>query len=241
MGDQVVTPLVNGHPLQELPLATGFASYRLVLPERFLVEGRNRLTLRYRYAVSPRELGQGADWRRLAVAVDWLRFENGDNPPPPRTTMDGSALDLPVRSAVFYHHYHREGLRIEADSVTAPDGNGGRIRCVAVSQSGVMSLIAETGVGNGPLRARVMGPEGEPFRLELRSIGGKDPEKQWSVVRLVSPRLTVPSGQTGSTAEDRSFRQSSVRQRPNVVIYLVDALRVDRLGVYGQRRGLSPN
>jgi arylsulfatase A-like enzyme len=35
-------------------------------------------------------------------------------------------------------------------------------------------------------------------------------------------------------------RQSASPQRPNVVIYLVDALRADRLGVYGCERPLSP-
>ena len=83
MGDQVVTPLLNGHELPKISLGSGFAGYRLKLPERFLEEGRNRLRFQYRFAVSPRELGQSSDWRRMAVAVDSLRFEDGDNPPPP--------------------------------------------------------------------------------------------------------------------------------------------------------------
>ncbi len=241
MGDQVVTPFLNNHELPKISLGSGFASYQVKFPEQFLKEGRNRLRLQYRYSASPRELGQTSDWRRMAVAVDWLRFENGDNPPPPTITEGDSTLDLPAGSAVVYHVRHRGGLRFEADSVSAIGGGEGKIRCVAVSQSGGASVVFDMAAGEGPVSADVTGPDGEPFRLELRSVRRSGAESAWPVVRLTNPRLTAPAEPEDGFARRTSAQKSLVPQPPNVVIYLVDALRADRLGVYGQGRNLSPH
>jgi len=241
MGDQVVTLFLNGHELPKIKLGIGFASYRVELPERFLVEGRNQLRLEYRYSVSPRELGQGSDWRRLAVAVDWLRFENGDNPPPPTINDGDSTLVLPAGSAVAYSVRHHGGLRFEADSVSAGGGGEGKVRCVAVSQSGATSIVFDMAVGEGPVRADVSGPDGEPFRLELRSVPGPDAESRWPVVRLANPRLTIPTESVDGIVDSAPAQGPLIPRPPNVVIYLVDALRADRLGVYGQGRDLSPH
>ena len=237
---QVVTPFINGDPLPELSLRPGFASYRLNLPAARLMEGRNRLTFRHRYAVAPREIAAGnSDWRRLAVAVDWLRFDAGDNPPPPGVSRAESALDLPPRSVVAYHFRYLDGLRVEVDSVTSLNGSG-RLRLVAVSKIGVTTVLADVAVGEGRVRAEVFGPKGEPFRLELQSIAAVGAQGRGSAVRLVNPRLTAPRGRGRSRAIDSPARSLPTPGRPNMVIYLVDALRTDRLGVYGQRRDLSP-
>ena len=237
---QVVTPFINGDPLPGFSLRPGFASYRVDLPAARLMEGRNRLTFRYRYAVAPREVATGNnDWRRLAVAVDWLRFDAGDNPPQPGVSRAEPALDVPPRSLVAYHFRYLEGLRVEVDQVTSLNGSG-RLRLVAVSQTGVTTVLADAAVGDGRVRAEVFGPEGEPFRLELQSIAAVGAGGQGSVVRLVNPRLTAPVGRGRSTAARPPARSLATAGRPNMVIYLVDALRADRLGVYGQPRDLSP-
>jgi arylsulfatase A-like enzyme len=240
-GRQTVSIVVNGNDLQELRLASGFASYRLPLPASALREGRNRVVLRYRYAVSPRELGRSDDWRRLAIAVDWLRLGAGENPPPPEASADGSGLLLPGGSALRYHLRHRSGLRLEVDSVSAPAGGRGGVECRVVAGDGRLVAIDQLAVGDSSIQIGLDGPEGAPFRLELRAYPGAEPGVQWPVLRVDRPILTVPRrAPAAAVAPDRGTTPTAGAP-VSVVIYLVDALRADRLGVYGQQRDLSPN
>jgi len=224
--------------LTRLELSGDFATYQLALPAERLRTGRNQLRLRYATARSPRELGVGDDWRRLALAVDWLRLEPGEAPAPPRGVPERSVLELPVGASVGYHLRHRDGLRLEVSSVAAI--GGGRLRVVVVEDGRPAATVAEVAPGQGALRVDLSGPPGSPFRLELQAVGVPSANRSGAMLELASPVVTAPAAARpggGSTAPPS--RRTAAR-RPNVVIYLVDALRADRLGVYGQTRPLSP-
>lgn len=237
---QVIAPLLNGSQLPSIELRPGFEVHRFRLPAELQVEGRNQLMLRYRYAVSPREVGQGDDWRRLAVAVDWLRLGPGDNGSPPRVSEDRKWLELPVGSMLGYHVRHRKGLRLEADSVTALGGGGGRIQCRAIAVDGTVTTLGDLTVGDGSVRLAVTGPVGEPVRIELRSMAGLVGGGERPGLRVENPRLTAPATRQPQTGGPQPVRGLPRLERPNVVIYLVDALRADRLGAYGHSSEVSP-
>lgn len=235
---QTVEVELNGERVARLEPGGDFATYPLALPVERLRAGRNQLRLRYAAARSPRELGAGDDWRRLALAVDWLRLEPGDVPPPPRGLPEQSLLELPVGASVGYYLRHRDGLRLEAAGVAAVVG--GRLRVVVVEDGRPAATVAEVAPGQGALRVDLPGPPGTPFRLELQAVGVPPSDGGGAALELASPVVTARAvARPGGGPTAAPSRRTAAR-RPNVVIYLVDALRADRLGVYGQTRPLSP-
>jgi hypothetical protein len=69
--------LVNGEALGEAQTVTvdGLHEYRFALPADVAGNGKHlTLTLDYDTAITPAEVGEGGDTRKLAVAVDWIRF-----------------------------------------------------------------------------------------------------------------------------------------------------------------------
>jgi arylsulfatase A-like enzyme len=229
---------VDSEPVARLVSGGDFATHPLDLPAGRLQAGRNRLTLRYSGARSPRELGAGDDWRRLAVAMDWLRLEPGEAPAPPRSVAERSVLELPVGASVGYHLRFRDGLRLEVAGVSA--AGGGRLRCVVVEAGRPGVAVGEVASGEGEARVELAGPPGKAFRLELQAIRVQPPDRRGGTIEVARPVITAPAATASASAMTAAPSPAAPAPRPNVVIYLVDALRADRLGVYGQRRPLSP-
>ncbi len=85
-------------------------------------------------------------------------------------------------------------------------------------------------------------PEDPPVRLILRArttngeVGGgvmiRQPEI-WSPGEIDDPEIAASDAGDPPTAP--------IDPQPNVLIYLIDTLRSDRLGTYGNQRGTSPN
>ncbi len=241
MEPQVVSPAVNGVPMPDVELTSGFATYRLTLPLVSVRSGRNRLVFKFRRAVSPREIGRGNDWRRLAVAMDWIRLEPGSNPPQPSTTGDGSGLTLSSGSRMSVFGRFTPDLQFELDGVVRIGGDGGRLLCAVTVESGQRTVLVDVSAGTGALRVDVSGPTGEPFRLDLEVPRQGESLESGPTLKLAGPRLTAIRGEERQKTRGSEAEEFSEPERPNVVIYLVDALRADRLGIYGQPRPLSPN
>lgn len=77
---QQVGIVVNGTSVASLDLADDQETRFVQLPSRAIRE-KNRVELRYAYAVSPKELGRSADERRLAVVVTRIAFRPIDDAP----------------------------------------------------------------------------------------------------------------------------------------------------------------
>ena len=228
---------INGHALTSFELDDGFKTYPLTLPVDCLRVGRNRLVFRYPQPRSPREVGLGDDWRRLALAVDWLRLAPGEQPPPPLVSDGGVGVEVPLGTSLGYSLTFADGLRLELDGMTAINGGSCRLRCVVVRDGRRDVTVAELEPGERAARVDLTGPPGEAFRLELQVVGEALDKRNGAKLRLMRPRVTEPSVSVVAASERAT---PEVKSRPNVVVYLVDALRADRVGVYGQPRPLTP-
>jgi hypothetical protein len=72
-----LTVLVNGQPLDDPIIVTpdSLHEFTFAVPADLIGDGQHiTLTLDYDAVIVPAEVGQSADPRRLAIAVDWLRF-----------------------------------------------------------------------------------------------------------------------------------------------------------------------
>lgn len=175
----------------------------------------------------------------------------------------GRSLLLPYGSAVsFYLRLPVDG-ELRVDRVAAvDDGAVGRLVVVTVAGDGPRHATTVSGRGRrSALRLSVPAAGGEPVRLTLRAEADGGMADGGAAVaggglRLVAPRLRLSGavsgeettagagGATGDTAGSEAPAATvaaGAGRRPNVLIYLVDTLRADRLGCYGYERPLTPH
>jgi arylsulfatase A-like enzyme len=138
-------------------------------------------------------------------------------------------------------------LKLEPKSVLetrdiAFRGKGVRLEIdLEADELGVANLIALDGPRPG-IAIPVELPDDPPVRLILRArttngeVGGgvmiRQPEI-WSSREIEEAKVAAPG--PGTILKDSKGLQ------PNVLIYMIDTLRRDRLGVYGYQRDISPN
>ncbi|HEX2254754.1 MAG TPA: sulfatase [Thermoanaerobaculia bacterium] len=256
--------------LGELELEPRWRTYRLHLPRRVLVSGLNVLTVRHAWSRSPAAVRGSRDRRPLAAAWRWLRLVDsgaamaaGDGTheveagPPgpaaaPRALPERGLLHLPAGSRIDFFLPLPAGSILAAERLVARDGAALRVSLLPEappgappSQGGERVLAGDAGRAQGwrlPL-----GPEATLARLRLEVPAGPG-----SVV-LEHPRIVAPEGSpmppeaarldgVTAAAGDRAPQNAApAPSRPHVVLYVVDTLRADALGSYGNPRPVSPH
>ena len=234
---QVLTLALNrGRPWQ-LALEPGWNQYEVPLSGPDLRAGINHLEISYAYTRGP---DGGGDGRALAVAWDWL--ELGGASGLPEAIEDG--IRLPVGTGLDYYLPTSQGLVIEVDRVRteAPavfevwsklDGAPPNLELsvderMARSGQGRRGWSATLPSSPAPLRVslRASALDGEGERVPVK-VGG---------VRVVGPWAAEP--ELGEGRPEPALRDE--RDRPNLLVVLVDTLRADHLGLYGYDRPTSP-
>lgn len=271
-GRQVVSVTINGKPVERVtlqPQAAGWRDYAVGVPRDVLRTGWNTLELGYEHAVEPREAGLSGDRRELAVAWDRIGIEpakarGGPGPAAVRAEASGEggepggeadALRLPLGTEAVYY------ARLPAGSLLAFDG----LRERGVDSRLVVRLQweGEDAVDLASLhpsdRPRVLDLPGAPAsgredrlaRLSLRAVPagwleGREAQPEGALT-VVAPRVLAPAPAAaegeGAPAATARRAGASPPARPNVLIYLIDTLRADRVGAYSPaaaERGLTP-
>ncbi len=230
---QRVSASLNGSTPRSIELPRGFSEHEIGFAASETREGPNRLELTYAWTRRPRDTGQGRDRRPLAVSWDFVHVvgltraaEAG-----PRVLDRKHALFVPWGSSVRYH------LKVPPGSLFSLQG---------LSQTGEGRLEVRLERDDAPA-ATVMTRDGRSSGQESARLpfGG--------VVRVSltasSPRLGQPGGVivlAPAVSAERDVATPTpaplapAREHPPIVIYLVDTLRADRLGCYGQARPLTP-
>ncbi len=233
---QTVAFELNGRPVGEpVVIDRSPARISLKLPTDFQVEGRNRLVARYGRVDAPSAVVEGStDERALAFAWSELRFigvaGGGVSAEPGRFTM-------PAGPSVNYF------------PVLSPDSQLVFDACELVGEGPTGFEIEILGETDGHAEILEIPCNGEAVRFSLRDRSGLSRLRMTSgpgELRLLGGRIEtaiVPpvEGQPPSQPVTPSAKGPDAdTPRPNVIIYLVDALRSDRLGAYGCTRALSP-
>jgi len=210
--------------------------YSIDLPATAQILGRNRLVVRYGRVDAPSTvIADSADERELAVAWSEVSFDPMDETPM-RAEIDVVEMPAGSRADFFFELAAGSLLRIEDCRPRGPNP-----AVLEISIIGEFDTESET---------RLWDCSGEPRTLPLDSGEGLTrlrltvrPEKDdGKPMGLSLHRPQILSPQLKQPPKDRS-EETGLQPRnppPNVIIYLVDALRSDRLGVYGCDRPLSP-
>jgi len=228
---QVLTIEVNGVEVEILEIAPQIKEYRVPVSGDLLERGKNRLRLGYKFHRPPGETG------RRALAIAWYELRFGDAPASsaPRLDEGRGALVVPFDSAVHIPVLARPGTVVEIGQVE-PLGQG----------RGALEVQLE--IDGAPPRtlAEVDPTEDRPGRWALDVEG---PARLSLVAREVGVPRVGGGVAVGRLTLDWPLESQAIEPRvqgpsneipPNIVIYLVDTLRADRLGAYGHEGGLSP-
>ena len=268
-GPQVVTVEVNGETVGEVrmqPREAGWVDYPVTVPREVLATGWNNLTLEYRHSVHPRRRGRSGDRRPLAVAWDRIRLDparplGGGEPEAPSPDL----LRLPLGTEVAYYAPLPPGSTLVIDELRASGVDSRllvRLRWEGEEPVEVASLDESE-------HRRVLklpppaegGGDGEPrlARLSLRAaaaawLQARDAPAD-GALEVVAPRVLAPPGETTGEEPPASPRpapaaapgpvpaSAPAARRPDVLVYLIDTLRADRVGAYDRaaaERGLTP-
>ncbi len=245
---QVVEMTLNGHPLAKIELARRPKTYWIDIPEEFVVAGKNRLDLDYAYSGKPSQEA-GEDTRPLSVLWDWVRFElpQVNNTPRIDRGDDGPSIVVPPGSGLEYFFKIPSGAAIEFSHLRSLDRQHAATLEVRIrTDSRKDDKIIKFGTTSASLEAVPLETTGVA-RILLLSPPTGPRAKTGSGLVIGAPRIVAPPGgarETGPGAEQAlplPLPENPSEKPPNVVIYLIDALRADHLGAYGYGKDTSPN
>ncbi|HEX6901019.1 MAG TPA: sulfatase [Thermoanaerobaculia bacterium] len=224
---QEVSLILNGESFEKVTVDG--KDQRVVLPERHLRAGTNRLVLRYAWTHSPQ-----ADPRRLAVAWDLLRFETGVDAAA-RVRAAGGQLALPFGWRVTSYLRVPKGAALTLEDLRLRDDRAGDLRVTLQSEQGEEREIARLDPGH----AETVELEDEGLvRLSLAAVPEEPGGPAGSGLVLKRPAIAAPRA---AKAAPPAVPLPALERRPrNVVLYLVDTLRADHLGCYGYGKPVSP-
>lgn len=235
---------INGHSLGEHDIAGPWQSHDFSIPKSSLQLGENRLRLDYststawrKFEVKPAASGQGLNKNHEVGS-----YARSGEP---------SAISLSFAGSIAYPLDLGPGSKLVIDKVEP------------WTEAGAPSLESEWGLtvrlysdnphleeswdlkGAGPhtvvLPTTTEG--GQAVRLSLFAHASETPLPGQLGLTLTAPRVEFPRKTTPSSTPSPPKAQPTPdsTKRPNVVIYMVDTLRPDRLSTYGHDQPTSPH
>ncbi len=262
---QVLRVFWDDMEIASLELARGFGEQYFTVPAERATPGNHRLGLVPAYFGRPAVTGGAGPAprhpRKLSFACDWIAM--GDGPSAGEARGEGETLWIPEASEVSFFLEPESELDLRWESVAPRGVDGLDVVWEVEGASPVTGVIAQE---SDPLLHLPLPPVRElrpvavaeerlgslrPARLTLRVAGGVTVfgEGEAGVV-LRQPRLTgdgrgrrppdraadVPPSPGDQTAPARDEVN-----RESILLWIVDTLRVDRLGFHGHERPVSPN
>ena len=234
---QSASVMLNGTPITDLELTGGWREYALQLPEESVRAGINDLQFRYAWSQIPAAMGRSQDLRRLAFAWDWVEIgSDREAPLPPRVV--GETLVLPFGTQVEYFLELPPQSTLVAAELAGDVANEGAL-FISVTREGEEEL--EVARLSTPIESvhLPVGSDGGLVRLRFRAAPS-DGTVRGNPLILKQPHILAPASKPSPEPPVVDRTQARVAGRPNVILYIVDTLRADRLGSYGYQKPTSP-
>ena len=252
---QAVTVLVNGWHAGTLLLDGGFQTYHVDVPGDVVRAGRN--FIEFRYLFSPRAdnliADAAADRIDRVVAWDKIEFDNVVSLDAPRVTEATDAAEgllLPFNTGVEYFALAPEALlRLGALRAWGEPAPGARLEIRVGTDQDPNAASFEIAPSRWTQPDALRLPEsvsGQPVRVSfLARSNGEGPIDGGLAVEhpaLIAARPADARPESAATVgEPKHSSPSTTAASPNILVYLIDTLRADRLGVYGYDEPTSPN
>ena len=254
---QAVTVIVNRWTAGTVTLEEGFQTYELEIPANALVLGRNRVELHYLYnpeksgflpTSSPDGVSRSVAWASVGVDRAWSLDTPGVG-----DTED--ELRLPFNTGVDYFTWAPAGSVFTMRGLDAwgDSPSESRLEVHVTVDGSVDTVVAERQprMWRRPSDISITGPTSPQLvRISLVARAGSEGATPGGLtlhgpVLVASSASHVMDTADAIDASDRAGEHPLARpgyaDRPNVLIYLIDTLRADHLGVYGYGLNTSPN
>lgn len=233
--DWTVGIWVNGNPVGESLVGGPGTVLSFDLPAAVLRPGENVLALGMSSDGMSANVAESDALNADLIAWDSIQMVG---PAPRRATevgVDGDWLVVPPGLRVDFYLSVPDAVELVIDEIEAVLTDHLRVETVRDHVPSARVLLA----GSRQAQRVPLGGAGIlrlAFSVEsLESGDGSRP------VRLRLPRIERQAGHEVRPVKQPMTKQAGTKhRRPNVLIYMVDTLRADRLGVYGSHRGLTP-
>jgi arylsulfatase A-like enzyme len=240
---QRVDVILNGRHLDGFGVRNRMGVYEVKVDGSWLRPGGNELKFRY----SQQHLASeepGTDPRPVAVAWYELNLEvEGEAVPlEPTVAQETGALTIPEGSAVEYH------LRLPANSVlevgdvgTSGEAAGNVQVFLQEDRDEVPRHVGTLKTSGRSQRLDLAGERSRVVRLTLRVPLPEGEFHSGSSTRVGALAIKSPETEVASLPfEQAAAEPDSEPLRPNILLYVMDTLRADHLGIYGYDRPVSP-
>ncbi|MEJ2084592.1 MAG: sulfatase [Acidobacteriota bacterium] len=239
---------VNGIEVASWPVQPNNKRYRVRLDEGLIADGDNELSLRYLRAgaAAGRSEPDKANSRSMIwFSIDLQGRDDGE-PPIPMVVDEGSSILMPWGTDLEYY------LRLPADSRLLFErigfvGNAAGALEIELEVDGEPSTRVAT-FDSPTETADVELGEGSDriVRLTLRTAEREAVTSMRSGVLLSKPRIRFSEVESTDKARSSSWAAGQGGTAGggvdrNVLLYVIDTLRADHLGMYGYERPVSPN
>lgn len=215
----------------------------LEVPVEVLDQGMNWVSV---------EGGKGMVWRDFIVRPGKGAISQKNRRRVPAESNGQDELSLPFGEVVDFalESSNRARLTLRCDGWTEPGAaelSPSDLRLVVEARTETESAPVHSQTLRGPGPHRVDLPDGLgrfALRLRTETTGGQAPLPGQLGVKLLQPVLlrdqaVTEPGMAPSTESSTEPVESS-SSRPNIVLYIVDTLRADRLSLYGYPHPTSP-
>ncbi len=155
----------------------------------------------------------------------------------PRARAEGDTLLLPAGVRLSYSLELPARARIVFEGVRPQGGEEGLLRVAVTPHDGERRVLARLSGESGRTEIDWQAESTRVVRLTLRA------ERGGAAMAIRGPAIWVDDGGAGEQTADldrRTLRRLRKVDRPNIVVYLIDSLRADRLGSYGYAKPVSP-
>jgi len=241
---------INGYRSETVSLQEEMRDYSIPIPRRAFQRGKNELTLNFRYAISPKEVGENKDSRPLSVA--FARF--GLLPEDLQEAANSLYINPTSRfDGEFVSLNPGETLSFSLDSIPEV----AHITCTVVSDGtespSALSMVLfdeETGA-----RKNATIPVSQPSknsrslpeaRIELGAfsehpctVSLRADHRTHDPIRLGNFILRYRDRKPAQ--EERGSSAKNLSGSPNLVMILLDAARPDHMGIYGYPKDTTPH
>ena len=156
----------------------------------------------------------------------------------PRARAEGDTLFIPPGVRVQYSLELPAAASILFEALRPSGAEQATLRVAVTPHAGERRLLGKLSGARGRTEIAWRAEEARIVRLSLAVAG------EGGGVAIREPVVRVPPGRQpaaeAAALDRRAIRRLRGVERPNILVYLIDSLRADRLGCYGYDKGVSP-
>jgi len=254
---QRLAVLWDGKEVADFELSVRLAEHRFTVPASLAMAGNHRVEFVPTYFGRPAdEAAEGAAAprhpRKLSFACD--RIEVGGGPTPGAARGEADTLWIPAASEVSFFLEPAHDLELQWQDLSPRGGSGLEVVWEVEGAAPASSIVTREAEPVALLSLPADRGGVPPARLTLRAStlrqddpGGRPRSGDEAGIVLRSPRLMVRARVSPGTAVEASAPGDQTapaldEAKPtSILLWIVDTLRVDRLGFHGHQRPVSPN